>query len=87
MTDESQLRLNIFVHHTKGSYYAYCPEFDLAASGASAEEAREAVLTLIDDYLEEVAVQPGDRSHNATAPGDWDSALIAGGLEADRTLN
>ena len=85
--DGGQLRLSIYVHHTRGAFWAYCPEFDLAASGASAEEAREAVLTLIDDYMEQVESQPGDRGANTGTPADWDSALIGGGLEQDRTLN
>ncbi len=85
--DSGQLRLNIFVHEAKGTFWAYCPEFDLVASGATAEAARRAVMALIDEYMADAQHRPGDSNPFADEPQDWDSVLIGGGLEEDRTLN
>jgi hypothetical protein len=85
--ETGQLRLSIYVHETKGSFWAYCPEFDLVASGHSADEAHQALLALIDDYVTQVQRMAGDRPHVRLEPEDWDSALITGALNKDRILN
>ena len=85
--DHGELRLSIFIHQLRGAFWAYCPEFELSASGSSAEEAREAVLELVDDFIGDLHQQHGDRDPLASPDTDWDAALIAGGLEADRSLN
>ena len=85
--DAGQLRLNIFVHQARGTFWAYCPEFDLVASGATAEDARQAVVALIDEYLSQAQHRPGDANPFADEPEDWDTILIGAGLDANRTLN
>jgi predicted RNase H-like HicB family nuclease len=85
--EAGQMRLSIFVHEAKGTFWAYCPEFDLTASGSTAEEARESVMALIDEYLAEVRAQPGDHGPVSEGQVDWDSVLIRGGLDSTRTLN
>ncbi len=85
--DAGQLKLNILVHHARKTYWAYCPEFDLAATGNTAEEARQAVLTLIDNYLEQAMHRPGDLGPRPMNDTDWDDELISGGLDKNRTLN
>jgi hypothetical protein len=85
--EAGQLRLNIYVHEAKGAFWAYCPEFDLAASGPTAEEAREAVIALIDDYMSQVKRLPGDHTVFGKGPEDWDEALITASLRKDRVLN
>ncbi len=85
--ETGQLRLSIYVHEAKGAFWAYCPEFDLTASGPTAEDARQAVITQIDDYMSQVQRLPGDRRHFGSEPSDWDTALISASLNKDRVLN
>lgn len=82
-----ELRLSIYVHEAKDAFWAYCPEFDLVASGPTAEEAREAVVALIDDYMSQVKRLPGDRMIFGKTPQDWDEALITASLRKDRVVN
>lgn len=52
--EPTELRYSIFVHEGKSTFWAYCPEFDLIASGGTAEEARQTMEALIEEYLEQV---------------------------------
>jgi len=52
--EPTELRYNIFVHEGKSTFWAYCPEFDLVASGGTAEEARQTMVALIEEYLEQI---------------------------------
>lgn len=47
------LHYSIFVHEGKSTFWAYCPEFDLVASGGTVEEARQTMEALIEEYLEQ----------------------------------
>ena len=85
--ETGQLRLSIYVHEDQGAFWAYCPEFDVTASGLTAEDARQAVVIQIEDYMSAIQRIPGDRRAFGSEPADWDTALITASLNKDRVLN
>jgi hypothetical protein len=85
--NSEQARVNIFVHQAKGLYWAYCPELDLVASGATAEEARSACVELVDEALQQVKRHPGDADPFQDEEQDWDAILLSAASDKTRTLN